>query len=420
MPRLKARNANIPLFFLLIGGFIGLSSHKSTRPVARGRGGTFANPPPRKRLEADSGRAISTGELRRLFPHESSDFETGSSDVPPPKEPWPPAMPQHIDDTQKLNVTDPDLDVFRQNWKPIQIHSDAFPTDMKYKQLESAYRKRFRERWVIRRISDLLKDVTAICEELDSEKNISSNTLVEGILPALLNLTVADPIDSLNKAPDNHKADREYVKIVIQLESIMDDLKENYNYVGLNDEFLELDQGIWGERESRRRMRQLLDKAKLIKWRLDTDRWWQEAREYVKAHNSTIYDEFGIHENETYTAYKHYISEPDNSPTLQSRDPGLESPDSRDMPGESRDSGDGGGLEMEASALARRVIDIVEYMRREHRYSEFDPEVDMLFEDIGEQYDVRKNPDKKLSTGRPPHSDPLCDDDMHMVSNVAI
>eukprot|EP00466_Bigelowiella_natans_P003295 jgi/Bigna1/80544/fgenesh1_pg.72_\ len=323
-------------------------------------------------------------------------------------------------------------------WRTITIPEDLTAgrhTTEEQKKLANLYKSRMREKWVVRRIGDVLRQAVEECQILDEQKGLNENAIVEGLLDQLSQLVVSEPHDSIvpSEVPPSRsgispfavsmvatttqtvgqeagggvdgrgdagkddayynyvaataaaeydetnavgegrgteakrddmsmrtggdngggrgghptqthqqgedggfREDQEHLRIVIQVEELLNTMREEYDYRGFDDEFQELDAKLWykykwggrdslctlkgksyccdsvarGVRESRRRMKRLLNKAKLLDehmhqhffanllYRISVPevalRYETMAEAYAKYRNSTMFAEFGV------------------------------------------------------------------------------------------------------------------------------
>jgi len=201
------------------------------------------------------------------------------------------------------------------------------------------------------------------------------------------------------------------LRTVIQVEELLNTMREEYDYRGFDDEFQELDAKLWGVRESRRRMKRLLNKAKFLKWRFDTKRWWQEAEAYAKYRNSTMFAEFGVSSaNESeylQTMGQDFLSQLSPPPQAVCPDKmtnttppsGRMNPPVSSAAASHPGRGERGNNSLSAAAdedlathrsitteMIRKLKEINEYLHKSHSYSGMDDEIEELFAEIGDDY----------------------------------
>jgi len=76
-------------------------------------------------------------------------------------------------------------------WRTITIPEDLTAgrhTTEEQKKLANLYKSRMREKWVVRRIGDVLRQAVEECQILDEQKGLNENAIVEGLLDQLSQL----------------------------------------------------------------------------------------------------------------------------------------------------------------------------------------------------------------------------------------
>uniref|UniRef100_A0A7S3Y8Q9 Uncharacterized protein n=1 Tax=Lotharella globosa TaxID=91324 RepID=A0A7S3Y8Q9_9EUKA len=172
----------------------------------------------------------------------------------------------------------------------------------------------------------------------------------------------------------------------------MDYLRDEHHYKGLDAEFLEYDMNLWGAIESRRRMKKLLAKAKLIKWKLDYHKWWDKASIYAAKQNTTVVEAYALPPGTT-------RNNPPPGPAKLSNDEiqggnpegggttkNGKTPDIHEDPFD--DAHDKDSSHMEAKQMIERLLAIDEYLKREHNCNELEPDIDEMFDEIGDEYRI--------------------------------